>query len=93
MTMSKRSFRTLLGVGAALRLLTAPLGASAQDATPGVGAWTDRSATSATCTRETGRDCIIMRGHCELECTIVSDPKGCQRECERGFQECHRPGC
>jgi hypothetical protein len=93
MAMPKRSFCTLLGAVTALSFLTAPLGAFAQDASPGVGAWTDRSATSATCTRETGRDCIIMRGHCELECTIVSDPKGCQRECERGFQECHRPGC
>jgi len=89
MTMPK----TPLGVGAALSLLLVPLSAFAQDVTPGVGASADRSATTATCTPETGRHCIIMRGHCELECTIVSDLKGCQWECERGFQECHRPGC
>ena len=92
MTIPKGSFRTLLGAVVALSLL-APLSASAQDTASGAGAWTDRPTTAATCTRETGRGCMIIRGHCELDCTIVSDPKGCQRECERSFQECHRPGC
>jgi len=91
--MPNRPFRTLLGAIAALSFLMASLGAFAQEATPGVGAPKDGRAAAATCEPNTGRNCARIRGHCEMECTIVSDPKGCLRTCEGSFQECRRAGC
>ena len=91
--MPNRPSRTFLAATAALSLLMAPLGAFAQDTTLGVGAPKDRPATTATCEPNVARNCARIRGHCEMECTIVSDPKGCLKTCESSFQECHRPGC